>query len=60
MSMPFNSSTPILFYNKEQFEKAGFAAPADTWGELEKQLYAIKRRASPNAAPRSPATISGA
>ena len=31
MSMPFNSSTPILFYNKEQFEKAGFAAPADTW-----------------------------
>ena len=31
MSMPFNSSTPILFYNKEQFEKAGFAAPAATW-----------------------------
>ena len=24
MSMPFNSSTPILFYNKEHFEKAGF------------------------------------
>ncbi|HEY6980561.1 extracellular solute-binding protein [Reyranella sp.] len=44
MSMPFNSSTPILFYNKEQFEKAGFAAPADTWGEFEKQLYAIKSK----------------
>ena len=44
MSMPFNSSTPILFYNKEQFEKAGFAAPADTWAELEKQLYAIKQK----------------
>jgi len=44
MSMPFNSSTPILFYNKEQFEKAGFAAPADTWAEFEKQLYAIKQK----------------
>lgn len=44
MSMPFNSSTPILFYNKEQFEKAGFQGPADTWGEFEKQLYAIKQK----------------
>lgn len=44
MSMPFNSSTPILFYNKEQFEKAGFSAPADTWAEFEKQLYAIKQK----------------
>jgi len=44
MSMPFNSSTPILFYNKEQFEKAGFQAPADTWAEFEKQLYTIKQK----------------
>jgi sn-glycerol 3-phosphate transport system substrate-binding protein len=44
MSMPFNSSTPILFYNKEQFEKAGFKEPADTWAEFEKQLYAIKQK----------------
>jgi sn-glycerol 3-phosphate transport system substrate-binding protein len=45
MSMPFNSSTPILWYNKEHFEKAGFpAGPADTWQELEKQLYAIKSK----------------
>ena len=44
MSMPFNSSTPILLYNKEQFEKAGFEEPADTWQELEKQLYAIKQK----------------
>ena len=44
MSMPFNSSTPILWYNKEHFEKAGFAAPADTWQELERQLYEIKRK----------------
>lgn len=44
MSMPFNSSTPILWYNKEHFEKAGFTAPAATWQELEKQLYAIKSK----------------
>ena len=41
-AMPFNSSTPILLYNKEQFKKAGFEKPAETWGEFEKQLYAIK------------------
>ncbi len=37
LSMPFNSSTPILYYNKDVFEKAGLdpdAAPK-TWGELE-------------------------
>src|SRR3954466_4359702 len=44
MSMPFNSSAPILWYNKEHFEKAGFAAPGETWQELEKQLYAIKSK----------------
>ena len=42
-AMPFNSSTPILFYNKDQFQKAGFDKPAETWGEFEKQLYAIKK-----------------
>jgi sn-glycerol 3-phosphate transport system substrate-binding protein len=42
MTMPFNSSTPILWYNKDHFAKAGFDKPADTWQELEKQLYAIK------------------
>ena len=44
MSMPFNSSTPILSYNKEMFAKAGFEKPAETWQELEKQLYAIKEK----------------
>jgi sn-glycerol 3-phosphate transport system substrate-binding protein len=35
-SMAFNSSTPILFYNKDLFKKAGLAdkAPA-TWPEVE-------------------------
>jgi sn-glycerol 3-phosphate transport system substrate-binding protein len=44
MAMPFNSSSPILWYNKAHFEKAGFAKPAQTWQELEKQLYAIKQK----------------
>jgi sn-glycerol 3-phosphate transport system substrate-binding protein len=44
MTMPFNSSSPILWYNKAHFEKAGFAKPAETWQELEKQLYAIKQK----------------
>jgi sn-glycerol 3-phosphate transport system substrate-binding protein len=37
LSMPFNSSTPILYYNKDVFEKAGLdrETPPKTWEELE-------------------------
>lgn len=37
LSMPFNSSTPILYYNKDVFEKAGLDrdTPPKTWEELE-------------------------
>lgn len=37
LSMPFNSSTPILYYNKTVFEAAGLdpEAPPKTWAELE-------------------------
>lgn len=36
LSMPFNSSTPVLYYNKGAFEKAGLdsSAPPATWPEL--------------------------
>ena len=35
-SMPFNASTPILYYNKNIFEKAGLGdAPPATWPEVE-------------------------
>ena len=44
MTMPFNSSTPIFFYNKDHFKAAGFDAPADNWQDLEAQLYAIKSK----------------
>jgi sn-glycerol 3-phosphate transport system substrate-binding protein len=36
-SMPFNSSTPILYYNKDAFQKAGLSPdrPPITWKEVE-------------------------
>lgn len=37
LSMPFNSSTPVLYYNKTQFKKAGLdpESPPKTWPEFE-------------------------
>lgn len=37
LSMPFNSSTPILYYNKTVFEAAGLdpEQPPKTWAEME-------------------------
>jgi sn-glycerol 3-phosphate transport system substrate-binding protein len=37
LSFPFNASTPILYYNKDQFRFAGLDAdqPPKTWPELE-------------------------
>lgn len=36
LSMPFNSSTPILYYNKDAFEAAGLDpdSPPTTWAEM--------------------------
>ena len=36
LSMPFNSSTPVLYYNKAAFEKAGLdpEQPPKTWDQL--------------------------
>jgi sn-glycerol 3-phosphate transport system substrate-binding protein len=41
LSMPFNSSTPVLWYNKDAFTKAGVEGPPKTWaevGEVSKKL----------------------
>lgn len=35
LSMPFNSSTPVLWYNKDAFKKAGIANPPVTWSDVE-------------------------
>ncbi|MFZ1907867.1 MAG: sn-glycerol-3-phosphate ABC transporter substrate-binding protein UgpB [Burkholderiales bacterium] len=50
MSMPFNSSTPVFFYNKDAFKKAGLdpANPPKTWDEVGEAAAKIK---SSGAAP---------
>src|SRR5262249_4302090 len=37
LSMPFNSSTPVLYYNKDAFKKAGLEGdkPPKTWDDVE-------------------------
>jgi sn-glycerol 3-phosphate transport system substrate-binding protein len=35
LSMPFNSSTPVLWYNKDALDKAGVANVPSTWDEME-------------------------
>ncbi|MGT2472451.1 sn-glycerol-3-phosphate ABC transporter substrate-binding protein [Paraburkholderia steynii] len=44
ISMPFNSSTPVLYYNKEAFKKAGLDpnTPPKTWAELEQDALKLK------------------
>ncbi|GAB2955194.1 sn-glycerol-3-phosphate ABC transporter substrate-binding protein UgpB [Hafnia psychrotolerans] len=46
ISQPFNSSTPVLYYNKEAFKKAGLnpEQPPKTWNEL--SADAVKLRAA--------------
>lgn len=34
LSMPFNSSTPVLYYNKKLFKKAGIQQPPKTWEQM--------------------------
>ena len=35
LSMPFNSSTPVLWYNKDMLDKAGVKKIPTTWSEME-------------------------
>jgi sn-glycerol 3-phosphate transport system substrate-binding protein len=42
-SMPFNSSTPILYYNKNHFKKAGLPdKPPATWDAVESMAKKLK------------------
>ena len=34
LSMPFNSSTPVLWYNNDAFKKAGVESPPKTWDDM--------------------------
>ncbi|MGC8626163.1 MAG: extracellular solute-binding protein [Acidimicrobiales bacterium] len=40
-SMPFNGSTPVLYYNKAMLAKAGIASAPKTWSELDADAQAL-------------------
>jgi sn-glycerol 3-phosphate transport system substrate-binding protein len=47
LSMPFNSSTPVLYYNKEAFKKAGLADQAPrTWPDFVADAKKLKASGS--------------
>jgi sn-glycerol 3-phosphate transport system substrate-binding protein len=41
-SMPFNSSTPMLYVNKEHYAAAGLEAFPETWEQFEENLKVLK------------------
>ncbi|WP_392398238.1 sn-glycerol-3-phosphate ABC transporter substrate-binding protein UgpB [Edwardsiella piscicida] len=45
LSQPFNSSTPVLYYNKEAFRKAGLdpQAPPQTWQQLAQYAATLRQ-----------------
>ena len=49
LSMPFNSSTPVLWYNKTAFAKAGLDpdTPPATWPELEEAAKKLQAAGIP-------------
>jgi sn-glycerol 3-phosphate transport system substrate-binding protein len=52
MSMPFNSSTPVMYYNVDQFKKAGIAVPLSktdpiTWDQLGDDLTKVIAAGAP-------------
>lgn len=48
LSYPFNSSTPVMYYNKDAFQKAGLdpEKPPKTWQEVEPMLKKLKASGS--------------
>ncbi len=40
---PFNSSTPVMYYNKDAFKKAGIKNPPKTWEDFEKIAPLLKK-----------------
>ncbi len=38
VGMPFNSSTPVMYYNKNAFQKAGLTLPPATWEDFEMRV----------------------
>jgi sn-glycerol 3-phosphate transport system substrate-binding protein len=42
IGLPFNSSTPLLYFNKDAFKKAGISNPPKTWEEFEAAAPKLK------------------
>ena len=42
IGLPFNASTPLLYFNKEAFAKAGITNPPATWEEFEEMAPKLK------------------
>jgi sn-glycerol 3-phosphate transport system substrate-binding protein len=49
LSMPFNSSTPVMYYNKTAFQKAGLdpEKPPRTWPEMEEMTKKLQAAGIP-------------
>jgi len=43
IGLPFNSSTPVMYYNKDIFKKVGIKNPPKTWEEFEKIATELKK-----------------
>ncbi|MFP3615697.1 extracellular solute-binding protein, partial [Paraburkholderia sp. SIMBA_050] len=45
VSMPFNSSTPVLYYNKDAFKKAGLDPnqPPKTWADVQADAEKLRK-----------------
>ena len=41
-SMPFNSSTPVMYYNVDDFAAAGIEEVPQTWEAFEQALIALE------------------
>lgn len=43
LSMPFNSSTPVLWYNKTAFKKAGISKVPATWSQMKTASQKLRK-----------------
>ncbi len=59
-SMPFNSSTAVMWYSKDAFEKAGLdpEKPPSTWQELVETCRTLKAKVAGSSATWAPLTTS--
>src|SRR5260370_41656143 len=61
LSFPFNSSTPVVYWNKDAFKKAGLDPdkPPKTWPETFEAAKKLDRRGAHRAEPRLGRLVGG-